>query len=36
MLGVAALLGARIGLGTVANAILIGLFIDLLLHVPVA
>jgi uncharacterized membrane protein YczE len=34
VLAAAALLGARIGPGTVANAVLIGLFIDLLLRVP--
>jgi uncharacterized protein len=34
VLGLSALLGARIGPGTVANAILIGLFIELLVHVP--
>ena len=34
VLGVSVLLGARIGPGTVANAILIGAFIDLLDHVP--
>ena len=34
VLGLAVLLGARIGPGTVANAILIGAFIDLLDHVP--
>jgi uncharacterized membrane protein YczE len=33
VLGVAWLLGARIGIGTVANAILIGVFVDLLLDV---
>jgi uncharacterized protein len=34
VLGLSVLLGARIGPGTVANAILIGAFIDLLDHVP--
>ena len=34
VLAVAALLGARVGPGTVANAVLIGLFIEILLHVP--
>jgi uncharacterized membrane protein YczE len=34
VLGLAMLLGARIGPGTVANAILIGAFIELLVHVP--
>ena len=34
VLGCAWLLGARIGPGTVANAILIGAFIELLVHVP--
>jgi uncharacterized protein len=33
VLGVAWLLGARIGIGTLANAILIGAFVDLLLDV---
>ena len=32
VLGLAALLGARIGPGTVANAVLIGLFIEALIH----
>jgi len=32
VLGVSALLGARIGPGTVANAVLIGVFIELLVH----
>jgi uncharacterized membrane protein YczE len=36
VLVVAGLLGARIGPGTVANAILIGLFVDLLLRIDVA
>jgi uncharacterized membrane protein YczE len=34
VLGLSALLGARIGPGTVANAILIGLFVEVLVHVP--
>jgi uncharacterized membrane protein YczE len=34
VLGLSVLLGARIGPGTVANAILIGGFIELLVHVP--
>jgi uncharacterized membrane protein YczE len=34
VLGLSALLGARIGPGTVANAILIGVFIEILVHVP--
>jgi uncharacterized protein len=34
VLGLSVLLGAQIGPGTVANAILIGAFIDLLEHVP--
>jgi uncharacterized membrane protein YczE len=34
VLGLSVLLGARIGPGTVANAILIGAFIELLLRVP--
>jgi uncharacterized protein len=34
VLGLSMLLGARIGRGTVANAILIGAFIELLLRVP--
>jgi uncharacterized membrane protein YczE len=32
VLGLSALLGARIGPGTVANAVLIGLFIEVLIH----
>lgn len=32
VLGLAALLGARVGPGTVANAVLIGLFIEVLIH----
>jgi len=32
VLGLSALLGARIGAGTVANAVLIGLFIEVLIH----
>jgi uncharacterized membrane protein YczE len=34
VLGLSALLGARVGPGTVANAILIGTFVELLVHVP--
>ena len=34
VLGLSVLLGARIGPGTVANAVLIGAFIELLVHVP--
>ncbi len=34
VLGLSALLGARIGPGTVANAVLIGMFVELLVHVP--
>ena len=34
VLGVSALLGARIGPGTLANAVLIGLFIELLVRLP--
>jgi len=34
VLALSALLGARIGPGTVANAILIGVFIEILVHVP--
>jgi uncharacterized membrane protein YczE len=34
VLALAALLGARIGPGTVANAVLIGVFIELLVRVP--
>lgn len=34
VLALSAALGARIGVGTVANAVLIGTFIELLVHVP--
>jgi uncharacterized membrane protein YczE len=34
VLGLSALLGARIGPGTVANAVLIGSFVEILVHVP--